>query len=471
MCSALARCLHRAWPAAIMGMAGLLSGQEAAPALADIPVHLQVGAGTPLRVYITKRVSYRAGDVVSTKLIEPVWAFDRIVLPAGSIVQGQVTSLEAVSNMARATAMIRGDFTPLKHAEVSFSKLVLVDGRGLDTETAPSLGLTSIYVPPKPNTKAKPNQKPIDPNTKTARLRALAKQQAQAQMNARSQGFLALVRAPNRREWLEDFLWSKLPYHPQWYRTGTRFDAILSKPLDFGTVRVAQASLKDVGAPVTADQAAMIQLSNTVTSLDARVGDPIRGVLSTPLFSPDHQLVLPEGTGFHGKVTLARRARMFHRGGQLRFVFDQVQPPEFLLAATAPKVERTQAQLAGAEGSDGPVTVDAEGTAKATESKTRFLRPVIAGLIAARSADNDEGKQGSSAGGNANYSGRSLGGFSGFGLLGTAASQGPRPIGTALGYYGLAWSVYSTVISRGREVTFEKNTALAIRFGAPVKGR
>jgi len=215
----------------------------------------------------------------------------------------------------------------------------------------------------------------------------------------------------------------------------------------------------------------LVQLTNTVTSGEAKVGDPIAGVLSEPLFSADHKLILPEGTDMHGRITLARRARMFHRGGQLRFTFDEVEPPPFLAKAMgAPEVERTQAQLTATEQGAGPVKVDSEGTAKATESKTRFLRPVIAGLVASRAADNDAGKQNASAGANANYSGRSLGGFSGFGLLGMASSFGPRYIGTALGYYGLGWSVYSSLVSRGREVTFEKNSAIAIRFGAPKRG-
>jgi hypothetical protein len=31
--------------------------------------------------------------------------------------------------------------------------------------------------------------------------------------------------------------------------------------------------------------------------------------------------------------------------------------------------------------------------------------------------------------------------------------------------------VYSNLIARGREVTFEKNTAMGIRFGAPPRKR
>jgi hypothetical protein len=161
---------------------------------------------------------------------------------------------------------------------------------------------------------------------------------------------------------------------------------------------------------------------------------------------------------------------MFHRGGQLRFTFEEVEPPTFA-SAPVPRPEPAQAQLTAAEPKAGGLAVDEEGTARATESKTRFLRPVIAGLVAAKSMDNDTGKQNASGAASANYGGRGLGGFSGFGLFGTAAAMGPRPISAALGFYGLGWSAYSTVVSRGREVVFEKNSVIAIRFGAAPRNR
>ena len=52
----------------------------------------------------------------------------------------------------------------------------------------------------------------------------------------------------------------------------------------------------------------------------------------------------------------------------------------------------------------------------------------------------------------------------GFGLLGTIAAQSSRTVGAALGYYGLAWSVFSTVVARGREVQFDKNAVVDIGF-------
>jgi hypothetical protein len=52
----------------------------------------------------------------------------------------------------------------------------------------------------------------------------------------------------------------------------------------------------------------------------------------------------------------------------------------------------------------------------------------------------------------------------GFGLLGTIAAQSSRNVGAALGYYGLAWSVFSTVVARGPEVQLDKNAVVDIGF-------
>jgi hypothetical protein len=51
-------------------------------------------------------------------------------------------------------------------------------------------------------------------------------------------------------------------------------------------------------------------------------------------------------------------------------------------------------------------------------------------------------------------------------MLGAAVSQSSRWVGMAFGYYGLAWSVYSSVIARGGEVQFDKNAMMDIKFGA-----
>jgi hypothetical protein len=197
-----------------------------------------------------------------------------------------------------------------------------------------------------------------------------------------------------------------------------------------------------------------------------KVNDSVAGVLSQPVFSPDHRLLLPQGTRLTGHVKFVRHARWFRRGGQLRFTFDRVDPPAFLSAPAIP-TERNQLQLAAAETDPGAhVKVDSEGNAKSTEPKTRFLGPAIALVIANRAADNDAGRNGT-ASATSNTGGRSLGGFSGFGYIGTAAAQSSKTVGAALGYCGLAVSVFTAIISPGKEVEFPQNAAVEIRFGAP----
>jgi hypothetical protein len=444
--------------------------QELPPIKNGVPVQLHVEAGTPLRLYITHRAWYRENEIVEAKFAEPVWAFDRIVIPAGTVVQGQINKLEPVPGMDRARAIVGGDFTPLKRARVSFTKLILADGRTIQLQTQSSVGLQTIYIPPRAT---KPNKKQKANAGNPSRVRQFLRQQAQSQAKSRSRGFLELVRGPNKREWIENFLLAKLPYHPQWYRSGTRFDAVLEQPLDFGNVTIGSEELQTVGANPAPDSVAQMRILSNLSSADARVGDIMNGVLSEPLFSAEHKLVLPEGTRLDGKITLARPARLLHRGGQLRFAIDNMEVPTIAReqsaepAAPSTRIEPIQAQLTDVEADPHEVKVDPEGTAKATESKTRLLRPAIAALIATKSLDNDTGKQTASGTGSPNTSGRALGGFSGFGLLGIAAARGPREIGAGLGFYGLAWSVYSNVVARGREVTFEKNTAMVIRFGAP----
>jgi hypothetical protein len=46
-------------------------------------ISLTVPSGVPLRLYLTKRVSKRVGAPVEAKLLEPIFAFDREVIPRG----------------------------------------------------------------------------------------------------------------------------------------------------------------------------------------------------------------------------------------------------------------------------------------------------------------------------------------------------------------------------------------------------
>ena len=146
----------------------------------------------------------------------------------------------------------------------------------------------------------------------------------------------------------------------------------------------------------------------------------------------EHKLVLPEGTRLTGEVVLAKRARHFHRAGQLRFNFQKVDLPQEAanLRPAQPRLApmKTQATLAAAEGSGkAPIQVDSEGGVQAKESNTRFIAPAISVLIASQASyegrhpDSDE--PGVYVGGGAHVSGRTLGGGLGLGMLGAAIAE------------------------------------------------
>ena len=449
---------------------------------ATIP--LTVAPGVPLRVYLTKRISKRVDEPVHAKLLEPIFAFDREVVPAGALIEGRVSRLESAAKMKRASALLGGDLTPLHEAEVEFTEIVMPDGRRVAVHTSETLGLNTIFIdrppkkekPPKKGAAQKAqNQKPEDPNPNGGVLgigKQTARDQINAQISGRSRGVVDLVRGPDKMERLEDFLLMKLPYHPQWVRKGTRFDAELRDPLQFGVATLKTNELQSLGTQPPPDSIVHARLITPLSSESAQQGEKVEAVVTQPLFSPEGKLILPEGTHLTGAVTQVHAARWLHRGGQMRFNFQRIDMPgavaRLALPAKPPEALKTQAMLQAAESSgQTAIKVDDEGSVKTSEPKTRLIAPAISVLIASKSMDDDEGHRiGNHEG---NVGGRTLGGLSGFGLVGAAAAQSSKLVGSALGMYGMAWSVYNTVLARGPEVQFDNNAALDIRFGAARK--
>src|SRR5205085_6889498 len=290
-------------------------------------VSLTVPAGAPLRLYLTRRVSKRVGAPVQAKLLEPVFAFDREVIPAGTVALGTVRRTQPVGKWQRMTAILNGDFTPLRRGQVEFTVLRLPDGRELSTQTVETMGLNSIYIEP---SKRKRNQKarPQNPNGGIlGTVKQTAKDRLNGAMNARSRGLADIVRSPNKKEKLIDFLWAKAPYHPQYWRSGARFDAPLREPLQFGFALLKPEDLRELGTQPSPDSVAHVRLLTELDSASVKLGETVEALVTTPVFSPQHKLVLPEGTRLTGQVVLAKKARSFHRPGQLRFNFQRIDLP------------------------------------------------------------------------------------------------------------------------------------------------
>jgi hypothetical protein len=350
----------------------------------QLSIPLTVPGGVPLQVYLTKRIPKKVGAPVEAKLLEGVYAFDHEVIPAGTAVFGHVNRLEPISKLQRTKAVLGGDFTPLHRAEVAFTKLRLADGREVAVETQENAGLNSIF------SLKPPSKKNPKPQSSTSGVLGTGKYQIQNQINTqidRVKSIPDVVRGPNKIERLSDYLMAKLPYHPQFVRIGTRFDAELRHPLGFGSETVTRSSLLLIGSQPAPDSIVHARLITPLDSSTAKQGQQVDAVLSQPLFTPDHKLILPEGTHLNGAVVVAKKARWFHRTGQLRFNFQDVDLPaeaaqlKFPEPAANPSIQtqktlrfRSQAILKGAESDQAPVKVDSEGSVKATESKT-LLRP------------------------------------------------------------------------------------------------
>ena len=80
------------------------------------------------------------GEPIQGQLVEPVYVFDRVVLPAGTVVEGHVAEIGGVPVRRRLQAILSGNFTPARDVRAQFDTLVLSDGSRLPLRTSLSRG-------------------------------------------------------------------------------------------------------------------------------------------------------------------------------------------------------------------------------------------------------------------------------------------------------------------------------------------
>ncbi len=115
---------------------------EAAP---PQTVALTVTKGTSLQIALEQEVRIkRVGQGIQGVVVEPVYAFDRLVVPKGSKVRGEVTKIEPISNTRRTLAGLDGDFTPARQIELRFTDLALADGTHISLSTNVTAGSGQI---------------------------------------------------------------------------------------------------------------------------------------------------------------------------------------------------------------------------------------------------------------------------------------------------------------------------------------
>ena len=186
----------------------------------------------------------------------------------------------------------------------------------------------------------------------------------------------------------------------------------------------------------------------------------MEAIVSEPLYAHD-RLLLPEGTRLIGTVVDSQAAASWRRGGKVRFSFQWMELPPGV--GSSRRMYRLQAILAGVDTERiSNVKVDAEGGSRSVEPLTRFLAPALKAFIGTQVFDDTQQSAPQGQGGNRTW--RTLAGASGFGVVGSVASQVSRDAGTGLGFYGLGWSVFTHIVARGRNVVFAQDTPVRIRL-------
>src|SRR6202051_2616623 len=443
-------------------------------------IDLRVPQGTTLRIDLDQRTRIsRPGDAVHGKVVETVYAFDQPVIPAGSVATGHVIKVDNVTAVRRTMSYANGDFSPFHKYGVSFDTVTLPDGRQLSVATSVSAGTAQV----------------VHLSTAAEKQKTAAQRAADAGKSKINEAKDQIhesweqVTAPGKMDRLKRYVVAQSPYRHQYIELGTRFNADLDSPISFGEIQRTSDDLTALAGALPPHTTLKARLLGEVSSATATLGTRVEAVVTEPLYSPAHQLILPVDSRIVGQVVQAKAAHKFHHNGALRLIFERIEIPadaQRAASETAPKLvaqntandsrpeltHRGNLRMTGnIEGVDvdrrDHMVLDEEGGARTTDSKTRYLSTGVAILLAAAASHTD------SEHGTVDNAGdpgvRTAAGGSGFRLVGALISLGAKsqPVSIALGVYGASSSVYTNFLSRGHEVVFPKDTPLEIGFGSP----
>jgi hypothetical protein len=407
-------------------------------------ISLIVPKGMAIQVALDKEVRVRkVSQPIVGHVIEPVYAFDKLVVPVGTTAIGKITRIEGVSNGKRVLDALDAEFSPAHKIDVEFTEFVLPDGKRLPirTHVVPGSGQVIQFVTA------------ADSGAKKGAKDAVSEKAKEAKEEAKREweSAMAQVEQPGKIRKIERYGIAQLPVHPQYIDAGTIYLAELQDPLDFGTEPLTPEVAESLRSHSPDGSFVRARLLTPLSSATSRDGDEVEAILSRPVFDGDF-LILPQGAILKGSVVQVQPARYMSRNGQLRFVFHDLVLPSGL-------DEKVSAVLAGVQSPKADnLKLDSEGGAQATSSKTRYLQTGIALGLAAVSAMGD---------GDADTLNKGAGGAGGFKLVGIAVGLAAHsePLGIAMGALGASRSVYTHFVARGRDVVFPENTAMQIGIG------
>lgn len=121
------------WPATVEAQTN--SAQHSAS------ISIEVPKNTPLQVALQSEIRvHNVGQPVVGRVVEPIFIFDKQVVPVGCQVDGQISRIGAIHRAARIKAALDADFTPVRPVALTFHSLTLPDGRMIPIETVVTPG-------------------------------------------------------------------------------------------------------------------------------------------------------------------------------------------------------------------------------------------------------------------------------------------------------------------------------------------
>lgn len=402
-------------------------------------IALTVPGGTPIQIALDKEVRVRrTGQPIHGRVMAPVFAFDRLVIPVGAEATGQISDIEPVPGRRRVLSALNADFTPAHKLGVAFDQLILPDGRHIDLRATVAPGSGQVI-----------RLAGAGEHNKHAVEDAAAQKMEQAKAQWRNA--MKQIEAPGKMHRVMRYGVAQLPAHPQYIDAGTLYSVELVQPLEFGSETITSKSLSLVGTQPAPGSLVHAVLVTPLDSATTAKGTDVEAVLSQPLIDDGH-LILPVGTRLRGSVLQVRPARRLHRNGQLRIVFRGVIPPDGAVQNLDTTLEGIQS------GSTQNAQLDSEGGAKSTPSPTRYLTTgASVGLALIGSGGRDDVGDASPA----------AGGATGFKLVGLIVGLTFRShtFGIVMSAYGGSRSIYTNFLGRGHEIVFPKDTAMEVGIG------
>src|SRR5579864_8333029 len=103
-----------------------IENEPAATVAPAVSVPMSIPAGTPIKVALDAEVRIRnVGQPIHGKTMEPVYAFDKLLVPVGTTVTGKISAIDGIPKKVRAMQAMDGNFSPVRSVHVQFDELVM----------------------------------------------------------------------------------------------------------------------------------------------------------------------------------------------------------------------------------------------------------------------------------------------------------------------------------------------------------